>query len=136
MGGNALKNTTTRRYAADEFAQAQRDVNDLIGRALPLVPYRQLLAYGDKESFGDMDVLIESDGLPPNWPNVVAAAFGSTESVKNGNVLSLNLNDLQVDLIATPGRYSSRASSAHSSGRTARKASFTERRPCAPPRCG
>lgn len=102
MGGNALKNTTTRRYAAREFAHAQRHVNNLLAWMLPRVSYRQLLAYEDKESFGDMDVLIESECLPPNWPEVVAAAFGSTESVKNGNVLSLNFNDLQVDLIATP----------------------------------
>lgn len=103
MGGNALKNTVTRRYGNVEFYRTMTQVQNMIGWALELDSYSlPLLSYGDKESFGDMDVLIESDHLPPDWCDRVYKQFGSTERVKNGNVLSLNYRDLQVDLIATP----------------------------------
>lgn len=102
MGGNALKNTVTRRYEREEFFKTRMEVLGGIVEALRLVTAWPLKAYGDKESFGDLDILIESDHLPPDWCNRIYNTFGATERVKNGNVLSLHYRDLQVDLIATP----------------------------------
>ena len=65
MGGNALKNTETRRYERDEYFALVETVLARL-RSLPSFRERRMAAipaYGTKESFGDMDVLVASDGL-------------------------------------------------------------------------
>ena len=57
MGGNALKNTETRRYSEDEYFAIQPKIfNKLMlieqGSSCYLIP-----AYCSKTSFGDMDIL-------------------------------------------------------------------------------
>lgn len=62
--------------------------------------------YFNKESFGDLDLLILNNG------NInlldIATSLGATETSKNGNVLSFDYKNFQIDLIlVTPINWSS-----------------------------
>ncbi len=101
MGGNALKNCVTRRYSKQEYEDIEHDVwKKLVGSIQ--VRCHAIEAYHSKESFGDLDMLIMSDELPSNWVDIVVDVFQPKEWVKNGNVLSFEYKEFQIDLIATP----------------------------------
>ena len=103
MGGNALKNVTTRRYQAAEYSQLERDVCVMLRKHFPAsVSLMPILYYRNKESFGDLDILVSSDNLPNDWQDGVAALLQSKEVVRNGNVVSFEHKEFQIDLIATP----------------------------------
>lgn len=102
MGGLAVKNAYTRRYHKEEYFDLCNEVYykihkyNWVGKILP--------AYREKESFGDMDVLILHDGRindPKQWINNV---FSPTQIVHNGNVYSFDYKELQIDFIITPLR--------------------------------
>jgi hypothetical protein len=102
MGGNALKKTETRRYQAAEYYELEREVLTKLrdafgGRLIEAIP-----AYAGKESFGDMDILIESDGMTANVRDALQALFEPNEIVRNGGCYSFDVKQLQVDLILTP----------------------------------
>lgn len=60
MGGNALAGLqTTRRYNKDEYFALIPEVVQLVGLSLPGNRIEVIQAYREKETFGDMDVLIE-----------------------------------------------------------------------------
>lgn len=103
MGGNALKHCT-RRYQKEEFIQLTDKVKDDLMSLFPntrveLIPY-----YTSKDSFGDADFLVESDNLPSNWKQVVTN-FYQTDYASNNEVLSVAVEELQVDLITTQSKY-------------------------------
>lgn len=102
MGGNALKTCITRRYNADEYYAIEDDVVCKLHNLFPTSDISPIKAYAKKESFGDLDVLIVSDKLPVDWVDMVVNKFDTKESVKNGNVLSFEYRQFQVDLIVTP----------------------------------
>lgn len=103
MGGNALKNVTTRRYQASEYHKLERDVCVMLRKHFPAnVVLMPILSYRNKESFGDMDILVSSDNLPTDWQVGVAELLQSKEVVRNGNVVSFEHKEFQIDLIATP----------------------------------
>jgi hypothetical protein len=103
VGGNALKNCKTRRYNADEYRK-------LVGEVLTKLIYAlnccsevtDVPAYYSKDSFGDMDLLLESDYLPSDWQEKVITAFQPKECFKNGNCFSFEYKEFQIDLIITP----------------------------------
>jgi hypothetical protein len=96
MGGNAIK-------SANRINKQQYDVavdklesilngNSIMNAIIP--------AYFNKETFGDIDVVI----VEPLTVNQVKELFGATEIVKNSNVISFGFNveglpTIQVDLI-------------------------------------
>lgn len=104
MGGNALKTAKTRRYNRDEFFDTWAKIYRIfvnqgtICRGIELIP-----AYETKESFGDMDILIdEYEFSKSKFTNeFIKEKFGSTEIVRNGVVISFNFEEIQVDLIFT-----------------------------------
>ena len=104
MGGHALKNTTTRRYAQDEY----NDIKAHVMRTLashPLFEGRRMQAieaYRAKDSFGDLDLLVESDGLPHTVWFAIQELFKPNDFVRNGTVTSFDVNEFQVDLLLTP----------------------------------
>lgn len=95
MGGRALKNTPTRRYAAAEFEQV---ADEIITRLTTynfeswVVPY-----YSKKETFGDIDIVVYTQH--PRAREVILELFGPNEVVHNGNIMSFDYKELQVDLI-------------------------------------
>lgn len=104
MGGHALKNTTTRRYAKQEYEDIQKYVMDKL-RTHPLFAGRRMQAidtYRAKDSFGDLDLLVESDGLPHTVWFAIQELFQPNDFVRNGSVTSFDVNEFQVDLLLTP----------------------------------
>ncbi len=109
MGGNALKNTFTRRYSAAEFYDLAANVIRKLREVYPDTEFNISLikSYQAKNSFGDMDVLIapRSDAdliVKPrheDYEKVVRELFGPKELVRNTNVISFDVHQLQVDLI-------------------------------------
>lgn len=99
MGGSALKNTQTRRYELDEYMRIANLVTvklsslDNVHRA-NVIPHIR-----DKQTFGDLDVLYTT------WSDVavrrdsIQRMFSPNEIVKNGDVISFNVEELQVDAI-------------------------------------
>lgn len=104
MGGNALPNTITRRYAADEYFRLEADTHKTLDWLFPSTRFETIQAYRSKESFGDMDIIIESDNLPSCWQEnlIDAYALQQNEWFKNGNCFSFAHKQLQIDLIVTP----------------------------------
>ena len=96
MGGNALNNlAVTRRYSAKEYYELGAEVFDkLYEDNHKLVAY-QINAFKDKESFGDMDVIINS----PTDLDMINRVFGPAVHVKNGNVVSFPYKEFQLDFI-------------------------------------
>lgn len=100
MGGQALKNCKTRRYDPQEYDDLSFEVaKRLIDAGITCT---RIPSYFSKESHGDLDMLVKSETLPPNWTHKIVDLFAPEEYVKNGNVLSFEFKEFQVDLIATP----------------------------------
>jgi hypothetical protein len=100
MGGLALAHCT-RRFEAGEYYEVADQALQILERLYPCAKVRVIKAYRDKPSFGDLDILIESEYLQPFWIDRVSEAFNSKDSTKNGNVLSIEFREMQVDIIAT-----------------------------------
>jgi hypothetical protein len=99
MGGNALTNTKTRRYQADEFRRVEAFVVETLRNRFPDRRVRALDSYRSKADFGDLDVMFESSNLTVNLVDVVNELFSPNQVVKNGPVTSFNVEELQVDLV-------------------------------------
>jgi hypothetical protein len=100
MGGNVFKNSSTRRYTKEEYESLSTRIVcklQLISSKFRIIP-----SYADKESFGDMDVLVVPLSIN-NWNthdlNQLFSSMGNV--VHNGGVWSLVFEELQIDLITT-----------------------------------
>lgn len=104
MGGNALKNAVTRRYDKMEYHAMVLKVSKILDVLFPDCRHEPIIAYREKESFGDMDIIIESDNLPSNWQEELIEMFvlRPNQWTKNGNCFSFAYRQLQIDLIVTP----------------------------------
>lgn len=102
MGGKALKNTYTRRYQKGEYFSLWYEVRDLL-RAEG-IKCKILLSYRQKDSFGDMDVIVLKDSVLGNISDVITRVFKPNEIFKNGPVLSFDYKELQIDFIMTSSR--------------------------------
>jgi hypothetical protein len=106
MGGNAFKDKTVRLSPAEYFDYSTEVKLTLMslfsGREIRIVP-----AYATKPDFGDLDLLMESDNLPPTWMKDIQEAFEVEESFKNGEVFSFLYRNFQTDVIlASKSHYS------------------------------
>lgn len=102
MGGNALKAWGVERKEKGEFDVLVADVCSRISEVFPQVRITPVVAYGDKTSFGDADLLVASDHLPSNWVEQLKLAFAPQAWLSNGHVHSFDFQKLQVDLIVVP----------------------------------
>lgn len=105
MGGNALKNTYTRRYDRDEYKQLESSVLIRLLSDIRIDKVRLIPAYHNKESFGDMDVLV-SYAEKINIIDIVKEIFNPNEIVKNDTVVSFDYKEFQIDLIRVPAEVS------------------------------
>lgn len=105
MGGNALKNTPTRRYERQEyFALANKSVQTVEGH-WKVVDATDIVAYATKESFGDLDILYSTvDDVPLDIEDV-KTLFQPNEIVRNSDVMSFDVEEFQVDMIHTERVY-------------------------------
>lgn len=96
MGGNALKHLGVRRRDSEEYLALKTYVLDIIKEYYELVATP--LESPGKTSFGDLDILVASarprKGHPHKDPRFRSRGFS-----KNGNVLSFEHDDFQIDLI-------------------------------------
>lgn len=97
MGGNALKNIETRRYARDEFEILSDRIVQTLNRNLNIVA-EIIPFYHSKESFGDLDIVYKSQFGRLDKDNIITL-FDPDEIVVNDTVISFNVEQLQVDLI-------------------------------------
>jgi hypothetical protein len=96
MGGNALKNVVTRRYARAEYYQLkERILNKLQGH---IDRYDVPREFPRKESFGDLDVLMVCPSSI-NIRNLIEELFHPTEIQHNGDVCSFDFEEFQIDFI-------------------------------------
>lgn len=102
MGGNALKNTYTRRYAKNEYYS----LSDLMrAKVLSLENLDEccvIEAYKEKDSFGDMDILYTTYDDVPLSVEVIKKMFDPKEIVRNSNVISFDQEEFQIDIIHSP----------------------------------
>lgn len=113
IGGNIQFFTKTRRYSKSEYDRARSDVIwKLYSHVLDLETQRgdienmvwDIESYHSKESFGDLDIVINSKYLKSNYIDIIVDKFNLRvgDWSKNGNVFSFVYQELQVDLIVTP----------------------------------
>jgi hypothetical protein len=103
MGGLALQHTGTRRYAKDEFYSLAAKLLPQIEQAFETKAVL-VLSYRNKESFGDMDILVLNDrsNMVKNAESIIREKFNPKDVVKNSSVISFDHQELQIDLIFTP----------------------------------
>ena len=99
MGGNALKNVETRRYHCAEYFPLACEVQETLKKNPRIERAWLIEAYRSKQSFGDADILYSTfDNKPLDVPEI-DALFDPGETVRNTNVISFNVEQLQVDAI-------------------------------------
>ncbi len=114
MGGNIKFFSETRRYDRDEYLELEREVLGKICMSFIFKTFRisdnlrefiqPIVAYHSKDSFGDMDLIVNSEKLSIDWIAQLVKEFALAHGdwSKNGNVLSFAYKNLQIDLIVTP----------------------------------
>jgi hypothetical protein len=105
MGGNIFQNT--RRYSKNEYQKLESIVLEKLSSIFPRIaniPY-----YRSKDSFGDMDILVEKNSGNGDIIEKIKQEFLETLVSQNSNVYSfvygLEKNDFQIDLIFTKSKY-------------------------------
>lgn len=114
MGGNALKAVNTKRLDKEQFDKCTNEVISFLNKEFPTAEIAAIPAYETKTSFGDLDVMISSEGMEEGGGaaklrTLLKEKFYSRQENKNGNVLSFeyrNSNEeergFQVDIINIP----------------------------------
>jgi hypothetical protein len=99
MGGNALSTTKTRRYSKKEYDHVTKEVLFALRKALPGHCLEAVKSFHQKETFGDLDLLVELFPETQDKLSAVLAQLGVNEIVKNGPVWSVGWGDFQVDFL-------------------------------------
>jgi len=102
MGGNALKDTDTTRLNRDEYFKYSLEICHILKNKLGIKNFSIIPAYTEKESFGDVDILVAKEEMESHSQEDILSAFNSKDSHFNGDVWSLEYKNFQVDLINTP----------------------------------
>lgn len=102
MGGKALKFANTRRYIKDEYLAIADDVSRQFNILFPQCTNTVIPSFFNKQDFGDLDILITSDNLPGNYIELIKTTFNPMEILNNGDVLSFDYKNFQIDLIKHP----------------------------------
>jgi hypothetical protein len=105
MGGNALKIAKTRRYNKKEYYELCNEFNNKL-------PFKHSIpkSYRNKDSFGDLDVLIHSGSYGKIYENkpiieYIRETFNPQEIHKNSHVTSFDHKDFQIDFIMVKPKY-------------------------------
>tara|TARA_R110000868_G_scaffold401649_2_gene677262 strand:- start:3915 stop:4271 length:357 start_codon:yes stop_codon:yes gene_type:complete len=103
MGGRALKSTKTRRYDKREFISITTDLIRKINREFADAKVPRY--YLTKETFGDADILVSLDGYEGNVHEWIKDTFKPNEIFTNGNCISFDYKELQVDMMMVEGEH-------------------------------
>lgn len=104
MGGRALQHVGVERKNKQDYDIIVDKTLRIFTKLFPLTRITPVVAYGGKDSFGDADLLVESDTLPPTWPEILRSAFKPQAFISNGGVHSFDVDNLQIDLITVPSK--------------------------------
>ena len=104
MGGHALT-FETRRVNRDEFDEISKFFIGYLNKSG--IRAVQLGFIGDKQTFGDLDILIESESIAENCGfddihDYIKNRYNPSEIKKNGNVYSFDYKGFQIDFILMP----------------------------------
>jgi len=99
MGGNALS-VATRRYEKKEFFELVPEVTRKLEEIFPQV--HVTTTYKNKDSFGDMDILVESGSVNFVVRDELQKLFNPAEIYRNSHIYSFDYKELQIDVILTP----------------------------------
>ena len=96
MGGHALKTVTTVRKSAEEYYKIKEQIKSIFNGKLeiefiPEVP--------GKADFGDLDILYQPRGFVSQLFKLIKECFQPHEIVSNGDVISFDYDNFQIDLI-------------------------------------
>lgn len=100
MGGKLLEKHGARRYAKNEYTSLVSRILGELSNLLPTFIFKEIPSYHSKESFGDADIL--TTPLTPAMYRDIMQTLKVEHYHKNGNVLSMLVEQLQVDLISVP----------------------------------
>src|SRR4029079_10037427 len=97
MGGNALKNCVTKRRPRSEYLVIEKDVSNLLAKYF--LDFRLPKYFDDKERFGDVDIVY----VPNETFDIqqISKDLESKEYVRNGDIISIEFREFQIDLIKT-----------------------------------
>lgn len=105
MGGRALKgeNTYTRRYSREEFETVSKELLGTLKQHFKnaVIP----LFFESKESFGDIDIIVNTDGFKRQMEEFIKTEFKPNEIFHNGNCWTFDYKEVQVDLILSSGEH-------------------------------
>lgn len=109
MGGNIFKGMN-RRYSEFEYLELYGEVMNKLGESIispkfsPYYCMSAIKSYMKKESFGDMDIVVNSNYLLVDWIPSLVKEFNLPHGhwVKNGNIFSFLYKEFQIDLIISP----------------------------------
>jgi hypothetical protein len=104
MGGNALKHVGVERKPRIDYLFISGYVCGVLGKLFPKCHALPIMAYASKDSFGDCDILLKSDNLPPNWHDMIREEFKPQDMISNGGVMSFDHSGMQIDLITSPAK--------------------------------
>ena len=99
MGGNALKNTYTERKNTNEFLRIGKEIQNRISMDIKFET-TIVKCYHTKADHGDLDLLIKI--IPNSEINLIEYiknTFKPNEIINNGNVISFDFNQFQIDFI-------------------------------------
>lgn len=97
MGGNALKIAKTRRYQKKEYLDLVLEFRTILNN---LNITSEIPAwYSNKDSFGDLDILIKKSSLNNDVYSLIQKRFKPTEIYCNNTVYSFDYKEFQIDFI-------------------------------------
>jgi len=109
MGGKALKNTITRRYSKEEYSLLVNRMHKILRYSWRangmIIDYYVTRAYTGKDSFGDMDVLINASSIHGNIIDFINKQFSPNEIFSNSSVYSFDWEEFQIDFIVLPNKH-------------------------------
>lgn len=110
MGGNALKQTYTRRYQKQEYFSLWEEIKEKLKMVITVPTDKNIIrlveAYKNKDSFGDMDIILCKEYFDirrlvfsKKSTKSLTALFDYKEMYTNMPVVSFDYKELQIDLI-------------------------------------
>jgi hypothetical protein len=101
MGGNALKNLKqpSRRCTREEFDSISNKLIGILNTSFKNVGIPRF--YKNKQSFGDIDIIISNDNFVGNLRDYISEHFQPEEIFHNGSCWSFDYDGVQIDLITT-----------------------------------
>lgn len=104
MGGNALKNAKTRRINIHEYKSLVCDIDIILKH--DNIQHHFPKFYGEKFSFGDIDVLINKNTIKDiDIIDYIKKTFKPNDIYKNTDVISFDYKEVQIDFILTEDKY-------------------------------